>query len=93
MIQYITEEPILQMGTDRMIPRHVCNKPCTVRFLDRCEWKDGLQPKRKGTLMWYTNGHKTNKDTGAAVYGHGTRQKLSFNLGKYTTVFHAQWRI
>jgi hypothetical protein len=28
--------------------------------------------------------------TGAEVYGYGTRNKLSFGLGKYTTIFQAE---
>jgi hypothetical protein len=31
-----------------------------------------------------------NKGTGAGVYGCGTRKKLSFSLGQYTTVFQAE---
>jgi hypothetical protein len=45
---------------------------------------------RKGGLIWYTVGSKTNKGTGAGVYGYGTRWKLSFSLGQYTTVFQAE---
>jgi hypothetical protein len=40
--------------------------------------------------MWYTDGSKTNKGTGAGVYCYGTRWKLSFCLGQYTTVFQAK---
>jgi hypothetical protein len=38
--QDIKKEPILQMGTDKMIPRHGYDKPFTIRFPDRSEWKD-----------------------------------------------------
>jgi hypothetical protein len=41
------------------------------RFPDRSEWKEGSQSDRKGGLIWYTNGSKTNKGTGAGVYGYG----------------------
>jgi hypothetical protein len=67
--QGMTEEPILYIGTDRMIPRHVYDKPFTVRLPDRSEWKDGLQPNRKGGLIWYKDGSKTDKGTTAGVYG------------------------
>jgi hypothetical protein len=54
------EQPILQMGTDRMIPRHVYDTPFKVRFPDTSEWKDGFQPNnRKGGLVWHTDGFKT----------------------------------
>jgi hypothetical protein len=78
------------MGTDRMIQRHVYDKPFTVRFPDRSEWKDGLQPNRMGGLIWYRDGSKTNKGTRAGMYGHGIRQKLSFSLGQYIRVFQAE---
>jgi hypothetical protein len=61
------EEPILQMGTDKMIPRHVYDKPFTVRFPYISEGKDGFQPNRKGGLIWYTDGSKINKGIGAGV--------------------------
>jgi hypothetical protein len=33
---------------------------------------------------------KQTKAVGPGLYGYGTRQKLSFNLGKYTAVFEAE---
>jgi hypothetical protein len=82
--------PILQMGSDKMIPRNVYEKPFTITHPDRSEWKDGVLPDRKGGLIWYTDGFKTNKGTGAGVYCYGTRRRLSFSLGQYTTVFQAE---
>jgi hypothetical protein len=81
--------PILQMGTDR-IPRHFYDRSFTVRFPNRSECKDGFQPDGKEGLIWYTDCSKTNKDTGAWVYHYGTRQKLSFSLGKHITAFQAE---
>jgi hypothetical protein len=34
MTQNTEKQPILQMGTDKMIPRHVYSKAFTVRFPD-----------------------------------------------------------
>jgi hypothetical protein len=68
MTQGMTEEPILQMGTNKLILRHVYDKPFTVRFPDRREWKDRFQPDRKGGLLWYTDGSHTNKGIGAEVF-------------------------
>jgi hypothetical protein len=73
-----------------MIPRHVSDKPFTIRFPDRSEWKKGFNPTNMGGLTWYTDGSKTGKGTGAGVYCCGTRIKLSFSLGRYTTVFQAE---
>jgi ribonuclease HI len=78
------------MGSDKMIPRHVYNKPFSIRSPDRSEWKEGFQPDRKCGLIWCTDGSKTNKGTGAGVYCYGARQKLSFRLWQYTTIFQAE---
>jgi hypothetical protein len=58
------------MGTDRMILRHVCDKPFTVWFPDISEQKDGVQPNREGGLISYMDGFKANKGTET---GYGTR--------------------
>jgi hypothetical protein len=78
------------MGIDGMIPRHVYDKHFVVIFFDRSERKYGFQPNQKGGLIWYTDGTKTSKDTGTGVYGYTKRQKRSFILGQYTTVFRAE---
>jgi ribonuclease HI len=88
--QDMKTEPMLQMGFDKMIPRHVYDKPFMIRFPTRSEWKEGFQPDRKGGLIWYTDGAKTNKGTGAGMHCYRTRWKLSFSLGQYTTVFQAE---
>jgi hypothetical protein len=49
------KEPILQLGTDKMIPRHVYDKLFAVSFSERREWKDGSQPDTKGGLHRYTH--------------------------------------
>jgi hypothetical protein len=78
------------MGFDKMIPRYVYCKPFSIRFTDRSEWKQGFQPDRKGELIWYIDGAETSKGTGAGVYCHGSRRKLSFSFGQYTAVFQAE---
>jgi hypothetical protein len=78
------------MGSDKMIPRHVCDKPFTIRFPDRSEWKKVFQPDSKGGLIWYTDCSKTKNGTGAGVYCHETRRELSFSLGQYIIVFQAE---
>jgi hypothetical protein len=45
----------------KMITRHVYDKPLTIRFPDRSEWKNGFQPDRKGGLIWYTGGSMTKR--------------------------------
>jgi hypothetical protein len=90
MTEDMKQEPVLQMGSHNMIPRHVYDKPFTIRFLDRSEWNEGFQPNRKGGLIRYTDSSKTNNDTGAGVYCYSTGWKLSFSLGQYRAVFQAE---
>jgi hypothetical protein len=61
--------PIPQMGSDRMLLRYAYHKPFTVKFPGRCEWQNKFNPDNKVGLVWYTDGSKTNKGTGAGVYG------------------------
>jgi hypothetical protein len=35
------KEPILQMGTDKIIPRYAFYKPSTVKLTNRSEWDRG----------------------------------------------------
>jgi hypothetical protein len=47
--------------------------------------KEGVSTRQRGgTNLVYKKG------TGAGVYCDGTRRKLSFSLGQYITVFHAE---
>jgi ribonuclease HI len=60
-------------------------------MLTREDWTtgQGAPPEVKG-LVWYTDGSKMNGGTGARVYGQSLRRRLSFSLGKYSTVFQAE---
>jgi hypothetical protein len=42
---------ILQIGSDKMIPNYVYDKPFTIRISDRSSWKEGFQPDRKDDLI------------------------------------------
>jgi hypothetical protein len=61
MTQDMEKEPILQMGSDCMIPRHVYDKTFMIRVPDRNERKKEFQPHRKGGLIWYTDGSKEQR--------------------------------
>jgi hypothetical protein len=90
MFRGTKKNPILHLGTDKMIPRHICDKSFTVRLPDRSEWKDGFQPDTRGELFWHTVGSKINEGIGARVCGYCTRKKLSFSRRQCTTVFQAE---
>jgi len=49
----------------------------------------GAPPPVKG-LVWYTDGSKMRDGAGAGVYGQSVRWRLSFPLGRYTTIFQAE---
>jgi hypothetical protein len=65
----MVKEPILRMGTDKMIPRYVYDISFIIRFPDRSEWKHRLGTDRNGGIIRYTDASKINKGTGAGVYG------------------------
>jgi hypothetical protein len=44
----IETEPILQMMTDKMVPRNMYEKSFTIRLPDRSEWKRGFEPDKRG---------------------------------------------
>jgi hypothetical protein len=82
-------EPILQVGTDKMIVMHSTNH--SVRLLDRSEWDGGIVPFKKRGLAWYIDGSKINEVAGAGVYGRGMGQRFSVSLGQYAVVFQAKY--
>jgi len=55
------------------------------------EWtkEPGTPPALKG-LVWYTDGSRLWRGTGARVYGQSLGRRLSICLGKYATVFQAE---
>jgi len=61
-----------------------------VTMLTREDWTrgSGPPPEIKG-LVWYTDGSRM-EGTGAGVYGQSVKRRLSFPLGRYTTVFQAE---
>jgi ribonuclease HI len=57
----------------------------------REDWTKGpaAPPEVKG-LVWYTDGSKMREGTGAGVCGQSVKGRLSYPLGRYTTVFQAK---
>jgi hypothetical protein len=81
--------PSYRWGFDRMILRYAYHKPFMVKFLDKFEWQNRFNLNSTRGLVWYTDGPKTNKGTGAAAYRCGSKRRHSFNLALHTTVFQA----
>jgi len=83
-------KPILHMWSDRMLLRYAYHKPFTVKFPEKCIWQNGFNRDNKQGLVWYTDGSKTSKGTGAQTYRWGSRWGHSFSRGLHTTVFQAE---
>jgi hypothetical protein len=73
-----------------LLLRYVYHKTFMDKFTDKCEWQNGFNPDKKGSLVWYTDGSKSNKGTGAGVYRCGLRMRHSFSLGPHTTLYQAE---
>jgi hypothetical protein len=84
-------DPIFNMGVDVMRPAFNLEPKYRVTLLTREDWTrgSGSPPEVKG-LIWYTDGSKMKEGTGAGVYGQSLKRRLSFPLGRYTTVFQAE---
>jgi ribonuclease HI len=78
------------MGFDVMRSAFNLEPKYRVTMLTREEWTKGpdAPPEVKG-LVRFTDGSKMREGTGAAFYGQSVRRRLSFSLGRYTTVFQA----
>ena len=85
--QDMEQDPILQMGSHRMLLRYAYQKPFKVKLPNKCEWQNKFKPDNKGGLVWYTDRPKTNTGTGARIYRYGSRRGHSFSLWLHTTVF------
>jgi hypothetical protein len=71
--------------SDNLEPRY------RVTISHREDWTRGLAapPEVKG-LIWYTDGSKMREGSGAGVYGQSVKRRLSYPLGRYTTVFQTE---
>jgi len=61
-----------------------------VIFPHKCEQQDRFNPDNKGSLVWYTDGSRTNKSIGAGVYRWSLRRGQSFSLRLHTMVFQTE---
>ena len=79
-------EPILSMRTDKMILRYAYQKSMKIQLPDKSEWQNWFSPDKKGGLVWYMEGSKTNEGTGAWVHRRGSKDGHSFIVGLHTSV-------
>lgn len=88
-IMNMIANPILNMGSDVMIPKFSYDKPFEVQ-LDWEEWRHQERQSWSNDLFWYTDGSKTDDGSGAGIYSEALKQNISLPLGRYTTVFQAE---
>jgi hypothetical protein len=83
------------MGYDKMILRHVYDKPFTIRFLNRSEWMMGFQPDRNRELIWYTDSSKIKKalELGCIAMEQGGNLVLALgNIQQYSRNHAKEWQ-
>src|SRR5699024_3046257 len=82
--------PHLDLPSDETVRRYNFERNITTKLSDKKSWErePTTHAFKENTIKWYTDGSKTNKGTGAGVYGPGT--KYSEALGIYPSVFQAE---
>jgi hypothetical protein len=82
---------IFSMGVDATRPSFNYEPKYRVTTSQREGWTKGpgAPPEVKG-LVWFTDWSKMKEGTWAGVYGQSVKRRLSFPLGRYTTVFQAE---
>jgi len=56
-------------------------------MLTREDWTGGSRsPPGIEELIWYTDGSRMKEGTGAGVFGQSVKRRLSFSLGRYTSL-------
>ena len=90
LLQLQQSDPTFNMG---VVMRAVHNFELQYRvtMLTREDWAKatGAPPAVRG-LVWFTDGSKMRDGARAGVYGQSVRQRLSFPLGRYATLFQAE---
>ena len=91
LMQFQQSDPMFNIGVDTMRPAYNFEPQCGVAMLTREDWTKatGASTAVKG-LVWFTDGSKMGEGTGAGIYGQSVGRRLSFSLGRYTTVFQAE---
>ncbi|XP_055628203.1 uncharacterized protein LOC129769762 [Toxorhynchites rutilus septentrionalis] len=80
--------PILIMNEDWMETETNFSVPFKVIEFNRSVWEEGGPITRPGSLVFYTDGSKIGKSTGAGITGPGI--DVSIPMGQWPTVFQAE---
>ena len=79
---------LMYMGCDKMLPTYIFKRNYSIHVPTRDEWRRGMKPPNKDSIVWYTDGSKMNSGAGAGIYTENC--SISKSLGKYATVFQAE---
>ena len=90
MLMRLQQSDSFNMGVDMMRPAFNFEPKYRVTMLTREEWTKGTGalPVIKG-IVWFTDGSRMKGGTGAGVYRQSVGRRLSFSLGRHSTVFQA----
>lgn len=88
ILRKIPDKDISCSVTDYMIPKRVFNRNYEIIISDRDEWEIGGPWVNPKSLIWFTDGSKTNTGVGAGIFGPNT--KISEPMGKWPSVFQAE---
>jgi hypothetical protein len=90
-MRFQQSDSIFNTGVDAMRPAFNFEPKYRVTLLTRKEWTKviGTPPVVSG-FVWFTDGSKIKRGTGAGVYGQSVGRTLSFSLRRYDTVFQAK---
>ena len=81
-------DPLTKMPSDSMPAVLDFNKPFSVIIPDRDCWGTGGLSFDRGSMVWYTDGSKSEEGVGIGIYGNKTA--LSKSLGSNATIFQAE---
>jgi ribonuclease HI len=82
-------DPILDMRSNHTNPVYNYPKFFNV-IIDADYWRNKVPMFPEGTLIWYTDGSRTDSGTGSGIYGLRPNRSLWFPLGKFATVFQTE---
>ena len=59
---------LMYMGCDKMLPTYIFKRSYSIHVPTRDEWRRGMKPPNKDSIVWYTDGSKMDSGAGAGIY-------------------------
>ena len=86
----VLTHPFFDMPSDGLLCRFTFDRPYEVLFPSRDDWNKVPSFFKDHGIIWYTDGSKLDKYTGAGVCCLSDGTKSLYPLGRYSTVFQAE---